>query len=106
GVAHAAALGDLALRHGGKYSYLYVGFPVQRMRGPSLRPLLVGPYQSVTLGFALGKFLQVTGPAYVRRGHAQVFHVVCLAFGIDVNMTVNAAHFLELLVGSKLVHGA
>ena len=106
GVAHAAAFGYLTLRHGGKHGYFYVGFPVQGVRGASLRPLLVGPDEGVALGFALGKFCQVAGAAHVSRGHAQVFHVVGLALGVDVNVTVDTAYFLQLLVGPQPVHGA
>src|SRR6185312_6873705 len=78
GVAHAAAFGNLALWHGGKYGYFDVGLPVQCVRGAPLRPLLVRPDKRVALGFAFGKFLQVAGAAYVRRRHAQILHVVCL----------------------------
>ena len=106
GVAHAAAFGDLALGHGGKYGNFDVGFPVQGVRGASLRPLFVGPDQGVALGFAFGKFLQVAGAADVCGGHAQVFHVVGFAFGVDVDVAVDAANFLELFVGAKPVHGA
>ena len=106
GVAHAAAFGDLTLRHGGKDGHFYVGFPVQGVRGASLRPLLVRPDEGVALGFAFGKFLQVAGAADVSRGHAQVGHVVGLALGVDVDVTVDTADFLELLVGAQPVHGA
>ena len=108
GVAHAAAFGDLALGHGGKYGNFDVGFPVKRVRGASLRPWdgLVWPDQGVALGFAFGKFLQVAGAADVCRGHAQVFHVVGFAFGVDVDVAVDAANFFELFVGAEPVHGA
>src|SRR6185437_7338656 len=105
GMAHAAAFGDFALRHGGKDGNFYVGFPVQGVRGTSLRPLLVRPDHGVALGFALGKFLQVAGAADVGRGHAKLGHVVGFLLGVDVDVTVNASNFLELFVRTQPVHG-
>ena len=67
---------------------------------------LFGQIDGVALGFALGKFLQVAGAAYVSRGHAQVGHVVGFLLRVDVDVTVNTAHFLELLVRAQPAHGA
>ena len=67
---------------------------------------LLGQIEGVALGFALGKFLQVAGAADVSRGHAQVGHVVGFLLGVDVDVTVNTADFLELFVRAQPVHGA
>jgi hypothetical protein len=48
----------------------------------------------------------VAGAADVSRGHAKVLRVVGFFLGVDVDVAVDAAYFLELFVGAQPVHGA
>ena len=107
GVALAAAFGDLALGHGGKYRNLYVGFPVQGMRGTAVGPAgFEGPDHGVAFGFAFGKFLQVADAAHVCGGHAHVDAVVGFLLGVDVNVAVDTADFFQLLARTQAAHRA